>query len=299
MNTITDSIKKLRIFVQNHIRGTIPGDAVVSLFKVLGVNDLLTGILYSHDRKEPTLSMQNAEKYFDKHQKDTDIIASLLADDLSREIYFSAIKYRKTHDPKDAPVYSKQDQYFVKDLVSLSDNEVFIDCGAYDGDTMKDFIKASGGKYQSIICFEPVEEYHKRLEKHGKGKAVTAIRAGVYKESKTLSFNAEGGKGSAITTGTDHAIYIPVRAIDDVPECKNATFIKMDVEGAELDALRGAKETILRNHPKLAICIYHYHRDFVEIPKWIHSLVPEYKLYIRHHSFSVNETVLYAIPPTN
>ena len=77
------------------------------------------------------------------------------------------------------------------------------------------------------------------------------------------------------------------------------TYIKMDVEGAELDALHGAKETILRNHPKLAICFYHYQRDFVEIQKWIHSLVPEYKLYIRHHSFSVNETVLYAIPPTN
>jgi len=143
-----------------------------------------------------------------------------------------------------------------------------------------------------------VEEYHKRLEKRGKGKRVTAIRAGVYKKSTTLSFNAEGGKGSAITNTAEHTVSIPVRAIDDVPECHDATFIKMDVEGAELDALYGAKETILRNKPKLAICIYHYHRDFVEIPKWIHSLVPEYKLYVRHHAFSVNETVLYAIPPS-
>lgn len=298
MSTITDSIKSLRIFVQDHIRGTIPGDAVVSFFKALGVNDLLTRILYSQDRKEPTPGMKNAEKYFDKHQKETQVIASLLADDLSREIYFSAINYRKSHDPKDAPVYSKHDQYFVKNLVPISDKEVFVDCGAYDGDTMKEFVKVSKGNYKKIICFEPVEEYHKRLEKRGSKNRVTAIRAGVYKESTTLNFNAEGGKGSSITNNAEHTVSIPVRAIDDVPECADATFIKMDVEGAELDALYGAKETILRNHPKLAICIYHYHRDFVEIPKLIHSLVPEYKLYIRHHAFSVNETVLYAIPPS-
>ena len=297
MSIINDSIKKLRIFVQNHIRGTAAGDAVVSFFKTLGVNDLLTKIVYSQDRKEPPLSMQNAQKYFDKHQKEVASIAALLADDYSREVYFSAINYRKTHNPEDAPKYSKHDQYFVKDIVTLSDNEVFIDCGAYDGDTMREFMKVSDGKYQRIVCFEPVEEYHKRLQKRGEGKSVTAICAGVYKETTTLNFNAEGGKGSAITNTAEHTVSVPVRAIDDVSECRDATFIKMDVEGAELDALYGSKETILRNHPKLAVCIYHYHRDFVEIPKWIHALVPEYKLYVRHHSYSVNETVLYAIPP--
>lgn len=297
MSTTADTIKKLRIFVQEHIRGTLLGDAVVSCFKALGVNDILTRVLYTQERKAPTRGMQNAVKYFTEHQKDLEFVASLLADDLSKEVYFDAIRYRQTHHPKDAPSYSKHNQYFVKDLVDFTDAEVFVDCGAYDGDTMKEFIKASKGNYQSIVCFEPVEEYHKRLEKRGKGKSVTAIRAGVYKETTTLKFNAEGGKGSSIAIAAEHTITVPVRAIDDVLECKNATFIKMDVEGAELDALKGAKETIRHNHPKLAICIYHYHRDFVEIPKWIHALVPEYKLYVRHHSFSVNETVLYAIPP--
>lgn len=297
MSTITDTIKKLRIYVQDHIRGTILGDTLVSCLKSLGVNDLLTRILYTQERKEPTKGMLHAEKYFTEHQKELDSVVALFADDLSREIYYAAISYRKTHNPKDAPVYSKHDQYFVKDLIPLSDSEVFIDCGAFDGDTMKEFIKATKGRYQSIVCFEPVEEYHARLEKRGKGKNVTAIRAGVYKTSTTLRFNAEGGKGSAITNASENTICIPVHAIDDVPECHGATFIKMDVEGSELDALLGAKETILRNKPKLAICLYHRHRDFIEIPKWIHNLVPEYKLYVRHHAFSVNETVLYAVPP--
>ncbi len=297
MNKITDFIKDLRIYVQDHVRGTALGDGLVSILKTMGVNDWLTRVLYRHDRKEPTKGMQYAEKYFSEHQKEVDAIASLLADDLSKKVYFDAIRYRKTHNPKDAPKYSKHDQYFAQDIIPLTEAEVFVDCGAFDGDTMKDFIKAVNGQYHSIVCFEPVEEYHKRLEKRGKNKKVSAIRAGVYKTSTTLQFNAEGGKGSAITSASEHTISIPVRAIDDVPECHNATFIKMDVEGSELDALQGAKKTILRNRPKLAICIYHKHRDFIEIPKWIHNLVPEYSLYIRHHAFSVNETVLYAIPP--
>ena len=297
MNTISETIKTVRIFVQNHIRGTVPGDGIVSFGKFLGINDLLTRLMYRQDRKEPTKGMLYAKKYFGEHQKELAETAALFADDASREVYYSAIAYRKSHNPTDAPVYTNHDQYFAKDLISLSDTDIFVDCGAYDGDTMREFIKVSNVNYKSIVCFEPVEEYHKRLEKRGKNKKVTAIRAGVYKTSTTLQFNADGGKGSAITTTTEHTISIPVRAIDDVPECFDATFIKMDVEGSELDALLGAKQTILRNKPILAICIYHKHRDFIEIPKWIHQLVPEYKLYIRHHAFSVNETVLYAIPP--
>ena len=255
MSTIADIIKKSRIFVQNHVRGTVVGDAVVSFYKTLGVNDLLTRILYSQERKSPTKGMQNTEKFLSERQKELTETANLFADDLSKEIYFSVMKYRATHNPKDAPKYSKHDQYFVKSIVSLSDNEVFVDCGAYDGDTMKEFMKASHGKYQQIICFEPMKEYHKKIEKHGKGKNVTAICAGVYKETSTLHFTAEG-KGSAITKNEDAStITVPVRAIDDTPECRDATFIKMDIEGSEKEALAGAKETILRNKPKLAICL--------------------------------------------
>lgn len=298
VSTITDTIKKLRLFAQDHIRGTVLGDGVVSFFKVLGVNDWFTRILYTQDCKTPSKSMQNTEKYFTEHKKELEQVAALLADELSKEVFFRAAQYRATHDPNDAPVYSKHDQYFVKDIVPLSEEEVFIDCGAFDGDTMKEFIKAAKGKYNRIVCFEPMEKYHARLEKRGAGKRVTAICAGVHKETTTLYFHADQGKGSSLSSSADeHTVQVPVRAIDDTPECKNATFIKMDVEGSEMNALRGAKETILRNKPKLAICIYHKNRDFIEIPTWIHKLVPEYKLYVRHHSFSVNETVLYAIPP--
>jgi len=294
VSKIVIKIKELRLFVQDHIRGTRLGDGIVAFCKALGINDFFTRILYANDRKNPTESMLEAERYFSSHQKELEQVAALFADDLSKEVYFAAIKFRKTHNLKDVPPYTLNNQYFLKELVTLSDKEVFIDCGAYDGDTVEDFVKASHGKYKSIVCFEPVEEYLRKLKKRG-NKHVTAICAGVYKETTTLHFTTEG-KGSAISDSAEHTITVPVRAIDDTPECHNATFIKMDVEGAELDALVGAKETILRNKPKLAICIYHRHSDFIEIPLWIHTLVPEYKLYVRHHAFSTDETVLYAIP---
>ncbi len=83
--------------------------------------------------------------------------------------------------------------------------------------------------------------------------------------------------------------------MDDVPECQDATFIKMDLEGSEMMALKGAEKIIKRNKPKLAICIYHSDQDMLEIIKYIHQLVPEYRLYIRHHSTSYIDTVLYAV----
>ena len=98
---------------------------------------------------------------------------------------------------------------------------------------------------------------------------------------------------------TEHreAISIPVAAIDETVEPDDkVTFIKMDVEGAELESLRGCKRTIKKYRPKLAICIYHRPEDMIQIPIYIKELVPEYRLYIRHHSNCAWETVLYAMP---
>ena len=109
----------------------------------------------------------------------------------------------------------------------------------------------------------------------------------------------ESGVASAIVSDDCEAgesiVRIPVVDIDSVPECQNATWIKMDIEGAEMAALKGARNTILRNKPKLTISIYHSDEDMIRIAEYIHELVPEYRLYIRHHSSNKAETVLYAI----
>lgn len=93
------------------------------------------------------------------------------------------------------------------------------------------------------------------------------------------------------STGTT----IPLVRMDSVEECQDATFIKMDIEGAEFAALHGARKIIQRNKPKLAICIYHCDEDMLRIPEYIHELVPEYKIYMRAHNMGIAENVMYAV----
>ena len=198
--------------------------------------------------------------------------------------------------------YSEDDQYFVQDIIGVSDGEVFIDGGGYTGDTVQQFIdtaKRAGANFKRIIVFEPDETNCALIRKFfGKRNDMTIIQKGLSDEEKILSFEGEGVTFRAAGGDSSEAdiIYVPVINIDAVPECADATWIKMDIEGSEMDALHGAKEVILRNRPKLTISIYHSDEDMIRIAEYVHELVPEYKLYIRHHSRSQVETVLYAIP---
>ncbi|MCL2844479.1 MAG: FkbM family methyltransferase [Chitinivibrionia bacterium] len=204
---------------------------------------------------------------------------------------------------KDLSVYEINDydfffdkQYFSLPEMTCNDNEIFIDCGVFNGITVKDFVEFCKGKYNKIYAFEPIPDQYKNslqnLQKWGIER-VELIEKGVWSSEATFNFAVNGVSSQISDNGT---IPIEVVAIDSViPENENITFIKMDIEGAELEALKGAENTIRRCKPKLAICIYHKPMDVIEIPAFIISLVPEYKFYIRHHSLGKNETVLYAI----
>lgn len=103
----------------------------------------------------------------------------------------------------------------------------------------------------------------------------------------------ESTGGRLLEEGTN---FVPVTTIDSVvSEKEKVTYIKMDVEGAELQSLKGAKETIMRDTPKLAICIYHRQDDLWKIPEYILSLNKKYRFYIRHYCSYYYETVLYAV----
>ena len=117
---------------------------------------------------------------------------------------------------------------------------------------------------------------------------------GLWSEDKTLLFSACGNEISCMSDEGDCTVNVV--ALDHVVDKDDrVTFIKMDIEGAEKKALMGARQTIIRNKPKLAICIYHSDEDMIEIAEYLHSLVPNYRLYIRHYFYEPIETVLYAI----
>ncbi len=187
-------------------------------------------------------------------------------------------------------------QYFGPDFITYGKDEVFIDAGCCDlgsSLTLKKYHKS----IKKIYAFEPDAACYKRcLEKKRRTNLYEAeiFPYATWSERTTLHFNATGGGSSNVCACGETAI--PAVTIDDTVDLSDkVTFIKMDVEGAELESLKGAKKIIQRDRPKLAICIYHKPEDMTEIPLYIKGLVPEYKLYVRHHSNGSGETVLYAV----
>ena len=91
--------------------------------------------------------------------------------------------------------------------------------------------------------------------------------------------------------------FISVTSLDEAIGNEQVTFIKMDVEGAELPTLKGAKTLIDRFHPDMAICIYHSDADMISIAEYVKQVHPFYDLYVRHYSRFYADTILYALDP--
>lgn len=292
----------LHLFIMKYIRNTVLGNRILEVLIKHGIDKKIYGIfgLNKFFRNIDNFSeeVEKCRLFFKEHENDIQDVCSILSDEQSKKVLQQKIKFLQTHDKKDRPEYYYASQYFDKEIVSITNEEVFLDCGSYRGDTVRNFIKLCHKHYKRIICFEPEPQNYNFLIKSTPYKNIKILKGGVWSETKTLRF-ADGNAGSSHIIQEEKQekyIEVPVYAIDSLPECKDATFIKMDVEGSEMDALIGAKNTIIRNKPKMAICIYHSNEDHIRIAKWIHELKLDYKLYIRHHTAYMEETVLYAIP---
>ena len=154
-----------------------------------------------------------------------------------------------------------------------------------------------GGGYKKIYAWEPDPANRVAVERTVKNlNDVVLVPCGLWSEKTVLSFRNGGDSASTFMNNDDDAdvITVDVDSIDNVCSGDKVTFIKMDIEGSELEALKGAENVIRRDKPRLAICIYHKPEDLYEIPLWIKETVPEYKLYVRQHARWWTETVLYA-----
>lgn len=220
-------------------------------------------------------------------------VLSLLADNKSREILTSVVDKRINASVSYKDIY-ESGTYF-NDIFSdcMTESEAFVDAGVYDGNTIIDFIRYAKNKYNQIYGFEPDPDSFTK----------TNLRFSAASEKiKLFNFALSDTKAhvrfNTIEYGSSHiseagGSIVQAERLDDIIQGK-VTFIKADVEGSEYKMLLGAENIIKTYMPKLAICIYHKPEDLWEIPLLIHKMVPEYKLYIRHHSAHIPETVLYA-----
>lgn len=256
--------------------------------------------------KKPNMQMAESKKFFLDNSDRVDSIEKLLNDEESKIIYRKMINFRCNSNYNELPNNSMRKQYFGNDFFQYTEKEVFVDCGAYDGDSIKKFkqcMRKNKIKNFKIVAFEPDSKNFKNLLRNHPD--VVGIPCGVWDKCGSLQF-MNGGEGNStfIESGkslkdsgdykTENFVEVPVRTIDGIEACNCASFIKMDIEGAEYQALIGAEKTIKKNKPKLAICIYHSDLDMIRLAELIHSWVPEYKLCVRQHSNCICETVLYA-----
>ena len=177
--------------------------------------------------------------------------------------------------------------------------DTLIDCGAFDGDSIHDFVSVFPD-YEQIIAVEPdpvnVEKLLERV-KEERIRNVKIVRMGVGSAHQTLRFNASGESNSYIGESGDSTIQITTP--DDISrEAAGNIFVKMDIEGAELDALKGARELLSKRHPALAICVYHKEEDLITIPQFIQETVGDgvYDYYLGFHGLDLAELVFYAVP---
>jgi len=189
-----------------------------------------------------------------------------------------------------------EDQYFSPDVITFTTNEVMVNAGCYDGQTDLAFIQRMKGSYRHIYAFEPDTSNYENSRRSLQSVAnLTLCQKGLSDKDTTLRFDARGSGSSRIdeTASTSIEVVSLDRFLSN--ELHIPTFIKMDIEGAELAALKGAEQTIRKHKPKLAICVYHKIEDIYEIPDLIASY-GDYVFYLRHYTPWQTETVLYAIP---
>jgi len=190
------------------------------------------------------------------------------------------------------------EQYRIAGKCEPQKNEIIIDAGGFQGSTAIWFANIVG-ENGKVFSFEPLKSNYQKMKKNIQRnkleKIVDFINVGLWDGVTDLFITNNNSASTSFDINAD--IKIEVTTLDEFVQnerLEQVDFIKMDIEGAEMNALRGAEKTILRFKPKLAISIYHLPEDIYEIPFFIKSLVPEYKLYLSHKFHGWHETILFA-----
>lgn len=225
-------------------------------------------------------------------------LAGLLADEVSRRTLAAVLRQRLRGEFDATP--RAPDQYFPRDVVALRDDEGVVDGGAFTGDTLDDFLRRTGARFGRYDAFEPDPTNADNLRRRV-AALPDAIRerirlhtAALHARNEPLAFTAEGratSKGSPGGSGRVVGVTLDSALPDEA-----VTFLKLDVEGMEREALTGAQAVLKRCGPLAAVCVYHAPADLWEIPLFLHGLLPDHRFYLRQHQFDGYEIVCYAVP---
>lgn len=223
-------------------------------------------------------------------------------DERSRREFVAQIRWRLHLDFGCLPAAVREEQYFPDDVFKLHGGEVFVDCGAFDGDSVDAFLRRQGEAFRRIIALEPDPVNYRKMEDRV-SRYSDPVRGKIHLEQKGVSdftgplrFDGEGSLSSAASP--NGAIEIECVTLDELLDGTEPTYIKMDIEGAELQALQGARNSLRASASVLAISAYHKQNHLWQVPKLIKAMNPGSQLFLRPHNEECWDTVCYAVPST-
>lgn len=238
----------------------------------------------------------------EKIQKKINTVYDVLEDEKSKQVLQNMVKswYQEEYDGSLYGDIFEENQYFSKDIVSLDNETVFVDCGAFIGDSLQSFLKnVNETEFKKAILFEMNELVCQELRNNIQAwcaedvrNKIKIINKGVSNENADISYVLSTSSSHIDGEGTQKGQIV---RMDDELADERVTMIKMDIEGCEMDALRGCRNLIIKNKPTLAICVYHKLADMWEIPLFLKEILPEYKIYLRHYTHTQTETVCFAV----
>lgn len=223
-----------------------------------------------------------------------EFVSSVFEDELSLNIFWKLVNFRKTYDIGYLSGFKNdpKGQYFDFDLSHI---DVFLDVGGYCGETTIEFIKKCPS-YKKVYFFEPngsnIENARKNLAAF---ENIIYVNKGC-SDKKGKAFITDNLSASTITESANTGNAIELVALDEIVQSDGNLFIKMDIEGAEFEAILGARNLIKSGKAMLAISVYHNAMDFWRIPFLVFSLNKNYKLYMRHYTEGIDESVMFFVP---
>lgn len=226
----------------------------------------------------------------------------VFADEESRRQFVGQVRFRLHLDYEGLPQSSAGDYFPADVLPEFPARTTFMDCGAFDGDTIKRLLEHQQGRFHKIFAFEPDERNCRKLRDYVSSLPtdiagrIHVYHAGVGSRRTRMKFNPTGNTGASFSNeGNVEVEVVPVQEMVEGDDA-TAVYIKFDVEGAEWEALKGTEELIRRAAPVLAVSIYHQPDDLWQLPLYLKSLNPTYNLFLRTQGEDGMDVVCYAVP---
>ena len=239
-----------------------------------------------------------------EHKSQLQSVYKMLADEQSKRVFENVIRYKLSGDLKYLrAVETPSAEKF--DLLEIGIEETYVDLGAYDGDTLVEFLNETSMQFKKLYAMEPDGRSYRKLKRRLymiSPALLECYNCGAWSEDTTAVFSLSKGRGSRAVSDTNNPRHasrvheVKMMKVDTMLQGGGASYIKFDVEGNEAGALQGAAETITNFKPKLNIALYHRSEDMFELPLLAAKLNKRYKLYMRHHPYIPDwDTNLYCI----